>query len=230
MGASIKTRAVHLTSGATGPDREAIRGWLVRALLKSGVWGSGLDTLLTAIRSALREHGGERFPAVAIEATMRARGKTLRFEAEELEDLVDVAYGDRRVLPLLSLLFPFHDLRHEFHIDHVFPRSRFSETRLAKDGVAAGVRPDWIDRADRLANLQLLDGVVNTEKNATLPGAWLERTFRDPIQQNAFAERHLLGRLPDSVLGFDKFYETRRRALLERLQAALGTMEARAPS
>ena len=221
--------AQYLTSSATGPDREAIRGWLVRALLKAGVWGSGLDTLLTAIRSALREHGGSRFPAAAIEATMRTRGKTLRFETEELEDLADVAYGDRRVLPLLSLLFPFHDLRHEFHIDHVFPRSRFSESRLAKDGVPAAVRPDWIDRADRLANLQLLDGVVNTEKSATLPREWLERPFLDPIHRNAFAERHLLGQLPESILGFDTFYETRRRALLERLQSVLGTAETPAP-
>ncbi|GMV44457.1 MAG: hypothetical protein AMXMBFR64_61730 [Myxococcales bacterium] len=103
--------AHYLSSSSFREDREAIRGWLVRSLLKAGVWGSGLDTLLTAIRATLREQGAARFPVEAVEATMRSRGKGLRFEEEELEDLADVAYGDRRAFPLLSLLFPFHDLR-----------------------------------------------------------------------------------------------------------------------
>ena len=74
--------------------------------------------------ATLRELGSSRFPVEALEATMRSRGKGLRFDEEEIEDLVDVSCGDRRVFPLLSLLFPFHDLRNEFHVDHVFPRSR----------------------------------------------------------------------------------------------------------
>ena len=36
-------------------DREAIRRWLITSLLKpSGIWGSGLDTLLTALRQVIR--------------------------------------------------------------------------------------------------------------------------------------------------------------------------------
>ena len=66
--------ASYLTSTAFRDDREAIRGWLVRSLLKAGVWGSGLDTLLTAIRATLREHGAAAFPVDAVEATMRGRG------------------------------------------------------------------------------------------------------------------------------------------------------------
>lgn len=217
--------AHYLSSSSFREDREAIRGWLVRSLLKAGVWGSGLDTLLTAIRATLREQGAARFPVEAVEATMRSRGKGLRFEEEELEDLVDVAYGDRRAFPLLSLLFPFHDLRHEFHVDHVFPRSRFSESRLAKEGVAAEARAEWIDRADRLANLQLLDGVLNKEKNAALPHDWLARALPEADRRAAFIERHRLGTVPDSLLGFPDFYEARRRDLLGRLRTLLGVTE-----
>ena len=36
-------------------DRQTIRGWLIRSLLKaSGIWGSGLDTLLTALRKTIQ--------------------------------------------------------------------------------------------------------------------------------------------------------------------------------
>ena len=38
-------------------DRESMRGWVLRSLLKPGVWGSGLDTLLTALRREIRDHG-----------------------------------------------------------------------------------------------------------------------------------------------------------------------------
>ena len=213
--------AQYLTSATSRADREAIRSWLIRSLVKSGVWGSGLDSLLAAIRSALREHGSAGFPADAVEATMRVRGKGLRFEGDELEDLVDIAYGDRRVLPLLSLLFPFHDLRHEFHIDHVFPKSRFTESRLAKEGVPAALRPEWIDRSDRLGNLQLLDGVLNTEKNATLPGEWLTRSVPVDEARTAYVERHMLGSLPSSIHGFEDFYLKRRALMLEALARLL---------
>jgi hypothetical protein len=214
--------ASFLTSSATREDREAIRVWLLRSLLKTGVWGSGLDSLLTAVRTTLKEHGQARFPVEAIEATMRTKGRSLRFEAEELEELVDLSYGDRRVFPLLSVLFPFHDLRHEFHVDHVFPRSRFTESRLAKEGVPAAERTEWRERADRLANLQLLDGVVNEEKNASLPSGWIEKTFADPTRRAAFIERHRLGVVPANMSGFPAFFDERRATLLSQLRALLG--------
>jgi len=216
-----KVGASYLSSSAYRQDREAIRSWLVRALLKSGVWGSGLDTLLTAIRGTLQKHGTDGFPSEAVEATMRSRGRGLRFEEEELEDLVDIAYGDRRTFPLLSLLFPFHDLRHEFHIDHVFPISRFSDSRLAKEGVEADERAEWKDRANRLANLQLLDGVLNKEKNAALPHEWLNRAIPEVDRRNAFIERHRLGEVPETVATFTEFYDARRKELLSRLQEIL---------
>jgi hypothetical protein len=215
----------YLSSSAFRDDREAIRCWLVRSLLKAGVWGSGLDTLLAAIRATLREQGAARFPVEAVETTMRSRGKGLRFEEEELEDLADVAYGDRRAFPLLSLLFPFHDLRNEFHVDHIFPRSRFSESRLAKEGLSAEARSEWIDRADRLGNLQLLDGVLNKEKNAALPHDWLARAIPEASNREAFINRHRLGTVPDSLLDFPKFYEARRNDLLGRLRMLLGVNE-----
>ena len=61
-------------------DRAVIRGWLTRSILKeSGIWGSGLDTLLTALRDVIRESDVSEFPAANLRRVMAQRGKTLDF-------------------------------------------------------------------------------------------------------------------------------------------------------
>ncbi|WP_155723617.1 hypothetical protein [Gluconobacter oxydans] len=51
-----------------------------------------------------------------------------------------MTYGDKRIFPLLSLLFPFVDMRNQFHIDHIFPISRFSKIKLRQAGPAEWLR------------------------------------------------------------------------------------------
>jgi hypothetical protein len=80
-----------LTHSRFADDRRGIRRWLARSYLKvSGIWGSGLDTLLTSLREVIVTHGKDAFPVSAIEEEMARRGKTLSFSADELEDLVDL--------------------------------------------------------------------------------------------------------------------------------------------
>ena len=120
----------YLTHTRFEEDRGAIREWLIRSLLKSGVWGSGLDTLLTALRQVISENSNDAFPVGPIYKEMERRARPLFFEGEELEDLADMQYGNRLTFALLSLLFPFVDLRNQFHLDHVFPKARFSGSSL----------------------------------------------------------------------------------------------------
>jgi hypothetical protein len=113
-------------------DRQAIRGWLIRSILKaSGIWGSGLDTLLTALRDVLRNTNNGRFPATELRHAMAQRGKSLDFTQEEVEDLADMSFSDRRVFALLTLLSPSIDLRtRHFHIDHILPKARGGDDHL----------------------------------------------------------------------------------------------------
>jgi hypothetical protein len=79
----------YVTHGQFADDRENIRGWLTRSLLKaSGIWGSGLDTLLTAIRETIQSSGGDAFPVNQLREIMARRSKSLTFEAAEVEDLL----------------------------------------------------------------------------------------------------------------------------------------------
>lgn len=199
-------------------DRDRIRGWVVRSLLKAGIWGSGLDQLLMALRSAIAEHGAERFPVEELEATMAQRGKSLQFGSEEIEDLVEIAFGDKRVFALLSLIYPGMDFRNEFHIDHIFPRSRFTATRLRAVGVPESDIDWFIDSVNRLPNLQLLEGPINVSKQARLPASWMEDQYPDAGAREAYRARHELGEIPSDIVDFKKFYSARRKRMKVRLQ------------
>ncbi|MCY4110135.1 MAG: DUF262 domain-containing protein, partial [Chloroflexi bacterium] len=182
-----------ITRDSYAADRKAIRGWLTRSILKaSGIWGSGLDTLLTALREVLRKADSRRFPAEEMRRVMALRGKSLDFSPEEVEDLADIRYGDSRLYALLTLLFPFIDPRNRFHIDHVFPASRFTRARLTKVEISEDRIEDFRDCAHRLGNLQLLDGDINKEKRAKLPVEWLAEHFRDPQTREHYREQHCL--------------------------------------
>jgi len=207
----------YLTSTKYGDDREVIRQWLVRSFLKaSGIWGSGLDTLLTLLREAIEQHGEGGFPINRIHDVMDRRGKSLGFTDEEITELVEMEYGDRRVFSMLSLLFPFVDLKNQFHVDHVFPRAGFAPRKLRKAGVPEEEIEDHRGRMNGLANLQLLGGPENQAKKSKLPAAWLKEQF-DDARRLSYCENHLLGEVPDSVLHFGEFYETRREALRKRV-------------
>ena len=212
------TPAGFLTQAAYREDRDTIRSWLIRSLLKRGIWGSGLDSLLTALRSVIKEHGGEVFPSAKLEAAMRARGKSLTFEEEEYQDLVE---SKDRTFTLLALLYPVVDLRTvKFHIDHIFPKSRFSSKRLRKADVSEDDIPGFQDRADRLPNLQLLVGEKNESKSDKLPKQWMVETFG--AKATEYAKRHDLGEVPADMTGFNAFYEARRDRLLAKLRELLG--------
>ena len=211
-----------LTHNSFSEDRANIREWLVRSLLKSGVWGSGLDTLLTELRRVIRDDWSSAFPAAEISETMARRGRELTFNDEEIEDLADMGYSNRLTFALLSMLFPFVDLRNQFHVDHIFPAARFTERRLRSAGVPDDKIEDFIKHRDGLANLQLLQGAMNVEKNAKMPVDWLSETFPDNSRKDAYTNEHLLDTVPDSITEFDTFYDERRQRLKQRISELLG--------
>ena len=100
-------------------------------------------------------------------------GKSLTFDDVELEEVLSSRYGTAKAFAVLSLLYPGLDLSAEFHQDHIFPKSLFTDKALAKAGISAELIPDYQERFDTLGNLQLLKGQINIEKQAQLPAAWL---------------------------------------------------------
>lgn len=210
------------THSTHAKDRDAIRGWLVRSIVKSsGIWGSGLDTLLTALREVIQNSELTTFPVEGLRHVMSQRGKSLTFEPAEIEDLVHMEYGDKRVFPLLSILFPFIDLRNQFHIDHVFPISKMTIAKLRKEGFDEAAAETIAAHANTLPNFQLLEGAINNEKRAAMPHDWLSMAFADPQSSQHYRDKHDLGDIPDQVNGFEEYYQKRQQRLRQKLSTML---------
>jgi uncharacterized protein with ParB-like and HNH nuclease domain len=216
--------ASYLTAKGHEPDRERIRQWTVRSLLRQGIWGSGLDTLLTHIRTAINVEGGEGFPSAAIEQAMADRGKSLAFDEDAVRGLLQLRYTDRNCFPLLAILYPGWEPSRR-HVDHVFPQTLFTKTQLSK----LGFDDDAVARlqlmAQQVPNLQLLTPAENESKGGQLPEAWLESAYPDPIARDAIRALHHLGDTSEGVAAFEAFFEARRVKLASAARTRLGVSE-----
>jgi Protein of unknown function DUF262 len=200
-------------------DRATLRHWIIRTVIKPGVWGSGLDTLLRELRRVIAEQGTDGFPIGSLESTMAVRGKALTFSEEEIDDLVETPYSSKRVFPLLALLFPAVNTRNLHHVDHVWPRALFKRRSL----LDAGVPPEEVDefrsRMNGLPNLQLLEGTTNVEKQQAPPLAWASAKYGQALNQYLLSQE-LLALTPE-LRDFLGFYKERKERLRERLREAL---------
>ena len=179
--------------------------------------------MLSALREVIKKSEGP-FPVIGCREEMARRGRSLAFEREEIEDLVDIKYGDARTFALLTLLFDFIDLeRHHFHIDHVVPRARFRRSALRQADIPDEKHDEFIDRSDRLANLQLLVGLENTVKSDKMPGEWLLQEMPDENARDRYADLHMLGIIPEDMSDFLSFFDARRATLQDRIATLLDT-------
>jgi len=202
-------------------DRAKVRSWVIRSLLKSGVWGSGLDTLLSALREVLDKHGASGFPLTELESRMAGRGKGLTFTREEIEELLDCSYGWADTFVVLALLFPHVNTRNLHHVDHVFPRSQLTPAKIKKGWSDQDERDlaEWY--RDRLPNLQLLEGPENVAKKDQNPLAWAQVAYKGPAYES-YLQLNALPGLPASIADFPNWCERRYRILEQRLADLLG--------
>jgi hypothetical protein len=212
----------YLTSGADAKDRLAVRQWVTRSLVKRGIWGSGLDTLLIRLRQAIDTHGADSFPVAAIEKEMGGLGKSLAFESTEIDELLELKYASPRTFPVLALLYPGLDLSRIFHEDHIFPRSRFTPKRLQDAGIDHALVDTYRSAVDLLPNLQLLGGVPNAEKQAKLPAEWLVQAFATDAERHTYVHENDLQELPLDLHDFLAFVEWRKQRMRTRLSSVLG--------
>lgn len=206
------------TASKHAADRQDLKTWTSRSLAKQGVWGSGLDTLLRDLRSVIDQHGEQRFPVDPIYSAMAARGKALTFSPEEVEELLDLRYGQGRTFAVLAMLFPHVDARNIHHVDHVFPRSLLD---AKASGLERAEAQEVENLRDGLPNLQLLEGSVNISKSDIPPALWAEQTYPGAAL-DAYLDRNALPPLPAKSAEFTEWYWLRREVLRGRLEQVLG--------
>ncbi|MEO8424229.1 MAG: DUF262 domain-containing protein, partial [Actinomycetota bacterium] len=209
------------TQPATAKDRQKVRSWVMRSLVKQGVWGSGLDTLLRELRDVIDADGADGFPLEQLESRMAARGKALTFSTEEIEELLDSKYGSKRTFAVLALLFPYVDTRNVHHMDHVYPHSLLGARKLKAEKIDQGTINEIAGLRDLLPNLELLEGPENIGKSDRPPLQWAQETY--PGEGfTAYLTRNELPGLPADVSAFVEWFGQRRGALAIRLATVLG--------
>jgi len=214
----------YLDSTADAADRLALQRWVTRSLVKRGIWGSGLDTLLTRIRDVLRTNSASGFPVAAVEEAMAAVGKSLAFDNAEIDELLNLKYAGQRTFSVLSVLYPGLDLSKKFHEDHIFPKSRFTKKKLLDAGVPLDSIDDYLAAVNLLPNLQLLAGTANIEKQDGLPAEWIDTAFPSEDKRATYLAENDLDGLPLDLADFTSFFEQRKQRVRARLLAALGTV------
>lgn len=211
------------TSQKDAADRQVLKAWVLRSQIAQNIWGAGLDTLLSDLRKAIDESGADSFPAAEIELKMSARGKSLVIGDNEIDDLLNFAYGKQRTFAALAILFPNVNTRNVHHVDHIFPRSLLNRTKLKAMEFTDDEVTEMQRKRDLLPNLQLLEGPENIAKLATDPATWASTKYPGTAELEAYRSLNKLPQLPASAKEFDEFFEKRSALLQAHARAVLGT-------
>lgn len=218
----------YLDSDTTFADRESIRRWLVASLLRSGYWTGAVDPILLAFRESVKECGASTFPIDDFAERVRKRSsKSTSFAAEEIDELLEISYGDRSAFLALSLIFSGLDLSAGFHVDHLHPKALFYKKATDKRGVLGEAAAKQKERSEQLPNLQLLRGTANQEKSKKRLDDWFDGL--DATQRAARIHELLLDDLPLDIESFDSCFEGRRERMKAVLQSTLAVASSTDP-
>ena len=215
---SIGAASNYVTQSKHREDRNGVRRWLTAALLKELFSGQS-DTTLRGLREVIR--GITSFADGQLEGELLKRGLSTRFDAEEIEALLDTGYATSRAFLVLSLIYPTLDYKNLFHLDHIYPKSLFTATRLSRRGIPDEKHDQFLQRYNRIGNIQLLEGPVNQEKQAQDFDQWLSTISPDPRVRTEYMQRHYI---PDTNLSFENFpevFKDREQLIVQHLRELL---------
>lgn len=208
-----------LESGKHDDNRKVILEWLVKTLTKR-VFSGTPDSLYPPLRKIINENTGS-FPLQQITEHFRGKPKSIVFTEDELDNLLEFEYGSPFTYGILTLLYPGLSSQFKYQIDHIHPRKFFNERQLLKLGLATPEeRQEYYSRFNRLPNLQLLKGTVNTEKNGTPFKEFLEDHVGSKSTAQ-FISDHFLPQTDYSLENFIDFYEQRKIIIKDKLAKVL---------
>ncbi len=139
----------------------------------------------------------------------------LKITNDAIEDIV-CSSSDARVFPILQILYPNLNCKTTtFHIDHIYPKSKFKKENKK-------LNKDFYGWRDYLFNLQLLDGAENIAKKDKDPEVWLKEEYKDEQAIEEYKKRNYID--PNLKLEWEnikEFRETREKAIIKRLKEGL---------
>ncbi|WP_341537406.1 DUF262 domain-containing protein [Helicobacter pylori] len=120
------------------------------------------------------------------------------------------------VFPILQILYPHLNYKTTtFHIDHIYPKSKFKKENKKLD-------KDFYKCGNHLYNLQLLEGQENSAKKDKDPEVWLKEEYKDEQAIEEYKRKNYID--PNLKLEWEnikEFREKREEAIIEKLKEVL---------
>lgn len=197
-------------------DRLKIKRWLVLSLVKR-VFSGQPDNVLRPIRELITD-GISEFPLENIIDKFKGENKSLLFQEEDIDKMLELEYGDAQTFSVLSLLYPNLDYRNKFHMDHIFPQKFFKNRELSKKSIP---KKDWnafIESQDYIGNLQLLEGIQNEEKSDLEFDRWIIQNYPEEAARNDYKIKNYIPLNIDlQFLNFLNFIDKRQILIKSKL-------------
>lgn len=163
-------------------DRKTITKWLTLTFIKS-IFGGQTDSVLVSMRKVLKETKGKKFPAKELmDAFKNDPARNYSFDDEFIDGLLEAQKDSSDAFYILHLLYPDLDyFNQDFHQDHLHPATTFSSTDKLEASIPEKDREFATDAKNwnSVANLQLLNGLMNMSKNDTPLAEWVAKNNID---------------------------------------------------
>jgi len=204
-------------SGTTKANREKIKKWLIRSLLKKAFSGQP-DNVLRPIRDILRVNGTNDFPTNQIMDKFKGTNKSIQFTEDDIDEyLLKLKYGKSETLSTLMLLYPSLDFSNKFHEDHMYPKSKFTKSYLRKMNVTEDKLDEYIDSVNDISNLQLLAAQLNEEKLATDFSKWFNSQYLTESDKIQYRTINYMPDMDYTYENYSAFIKGRRKLLKAQL-------------
>lgn len=118
------------------------------------------------------------------------------------------------VFPILQILYPNLNYKTTtFHIDHIYPKSKFKKENKKLDKDFCG---------NHLYNLQLLEGQENSAKKDKDPEVWLKEEYKNERAIEEYKKRNYIDpKLKLEWENIKEFREKREEAIITKLKEVL---------
>ncbi|GAA9924876.1 DUF262 domain-containing protein [Helicobacter pylori] len=157
-----------------------------------GYFGGSTDTKLSIIAHNIKE-------ARTFEAFNHNLAKHQTCPLKITNDAIEgMVFFERhsRVFPVLQILYPNLNYKTTtFHIDHIYPKSKFKKENEKLD-------KDFYECGNHLYNLQLLEGTENSAKKDKDPEVWLKEEYKNEQAIEEYKKRNYID--PKLKLEWDK--------------------------
>ncbi|MDZ7742222.1 MAG: hypothetical protein U5Q03_10830 [Bacteroidota bacterium] len=164
-----------------------------------------------------------RWPLPEIISHYRGKRKTISFSEDDIDSILDLQYGTKRTYSALALLYSSLNFSFKYHQDHIYPKSFFNKRSLNAQGINDDdLRHQFMDRYNKLANLQLLQATTNIEKKNRHFEDWLNEVYPNESDRRTFLTQNHIN--IDASLKFEdfvKFYDNRRDTIRKKLMNIL---------